>query len=136
MDRVSGLGTAAEDTAARAGSGGAGEEDDDVGGLIRQWNEGTLECEECGVRLGGGSLLTYQGWPLCEEHYWERENGKCYCCDKAVFGDTGVWAFEEFYHEDCLSCGFCFNPLEPDECAQEARSPYCQECYDRVIRRV
>lgn len=61
--------------------------------------------------------------------YAINNSDKCVKCNKPVYAQEQIKAFDKCFHKNCFRCHTCNNILQTNRLNEHAENLYCQNCY-------
>lgn len=69
-------------------------------------------CKKCERPFAKGKYFEHEGFPFCEDHYYEATGSMCANCLKPIKDVSNrVCVQGKNYHSDCITCHHCKEPL-------------------------
>ncbi|XP_065181862.1 testin-like [Sycon ciliatum] len=102
----------------------------------KSWHTDHFCCFYCDKRLGlhEDEYVAHDGHVVCLCCYDERLAKTCHSCDKKIgAGDSQLSYGDHHWHERCLRCENCSDPVNPEDFIVTQGKVHCQSCYGNLF---
>jgi paxillin len=80
--------------------------------MDQSWHPDCFVCGECGCGFDDGAYFTHESKPYCREHFGSLFCERCPGCSEPIIDGTTIKIGDEKWHQDCLRCDECSEPLD------------------------
>jgi len=104
----------------------------------KKWHPDCFGCRTCHVHFTGAFFPGQDGFPYCEQHYYEAIGMVCDSCKRPIIAGKVVSFLDKKFHPEHFRCSHCTKNLVGEQYLKHQDKdkpvkPYCKPCHTALF---
>ena len=96
---------------------------------IHTYHTEHFTCQTCDKAFGGVFFTADNGYPYCEQHYYQAQGMWCKGCDAPIVAGKRIVVGKYSFHTEHFLCFYCKEKLAGRQYYDHQNECYCKKCY-------